>query len=320
MAAYNGESYLPAQLDSIRRQTRPPDELVICDDRSSDRTRNIIDAFAAAAPFPVRLHGNEANLGIARNFEQAIGLCSGDVVCLSDQDDLWYPNKLARIEKLFSIAPSAGLMFSDADLKDENLRPMGWTLHQSFGCAQPSNVLLDSGAEAVGVLLGKRFGIYGNTMAFRARFKHLVLPMPDKIRAPYLKGFHDVWIAVLIASVADVAILGEPLLAYRQHGGQHGGSPLPDPLRQRLERLFRAPDLPAEISRLLCTRMAAVNGRADGIAIANAWSWHLSVRAGLPRRRLSRVPRILRELITARYHRFSNGVPTAVKDLLVVRT
>ncbi|MGO9452555.1 MAG: glycosyltransferase [Candidatus Binataceae bacterium] len=320
MATYNGETHLPTQLDSLTRQNRLPDELVVSDDRSSDETRNILEAFAALAPFPVRLHVNEANLGIAKNFERAIGLCSGDVVCLCDQDDVWYPDKLERIEKLFSIVPSVGVMFSDADLVDETLRPIGRTLHECFGCLQRTDILLKGGSQAVEVLLPKRFAMFGNTLAFRTRFKHLALPMPEEIRAPFLKGFHDVWIAVLIASVADLAVLCEPLLAYRQHGGQSGGSPLRDPLGRRFKRLFRAPDFPAEISRILCTRMTTANGHADAIAIATAWSDHLSVRSGLPKRRLSRVPRILGELITARYHRFSGGIAGAIKDLLVVRT
>ena len=319
MATYNGEAYLPTQLDSLKRQSRPPNELVVSDDRSSDKTRDIVKAFAAAAPFPVRLHVNESRFGIAKNFERAIGLCSGDVVCLADQDDLWYAHKLERIDRVFTDTPSVGVMFSDADLVGENLTPMGRTLHQCFGCPRPTNVLLTGGAEAVRVLLHERFAMFGNTLAFRSRFRDLTLPMPDEVRASYLKGFHDVWIAVLIAGIADLAILCEPLLAYRQHSGQSGSSPLREPLRRRIERIFQAPRFPAEVSRLLCMRMKAANGHADAVAIASAWSHHLSVRSGLPRRRLSRVPLIGRELIAARYHRFSNGLAAAFKDLLTVR-
>ncbi|MCA1556539.1 MAG: glycosyltransferase, partial [Acidobacteria bacterium] len=80
LCTYNGARYLPAQLDSIAAQTLLPDELVICDDCSTDETRDVITSFAARAPFAVRLYVNEVNLGSTKNFEQAISLCTGDII------------------------------------------------------------------------------------------------------------------------------------------------------------------------------------------------------------------------------------------------
>ena len=90
LATYNGAVYLKEQLESIAAQTRTPDELVISDDQSTDDTLRVIEEFAATAGFPVRLSVNEANLGIAKNFEKAISLCRGDLIFLSDQDDVWH--------------------------------------------------------------------------------------------------------------------------------------------------------------------------------------------------------------------------------------
>src|SRR5213080_381833 len=94
LCTYNGAAYLGEQLDSIVAQSRPPDELVVCDDGSTDETVEVLETFLAEAPFPVRLQRNEANLGFVKNFEQAISLCTGDFVALSDQDDVWMPGKL----------------------------------------------------------------------------------------------------------------------------------------------------------------------------------------------------------------------------------
>lgn len=94
LCTYNGARYLREQLDSIALQTRQPDEMVVCDDRSSDGSVEIVEAFAADAPFPVRLCVNEEGLGATKNFERAMGLCEGDYIALSDQDDVWLPNKL----------------------------------------------------------------------------------------------------------------------------------------------------------------------------------------------------------------------------------
>lgn len=96
MCTYNGSAFLQEQLDSIAAQTRLPDELVICDDGSSDSTVDIVERFAHGVSFRVQLFRNPQNLGSTRNFEQAMRLCTGDLIALSDQDDVWMPEKLAR--------------------------------------------------------------------------------------------------------------------------------------------------------------------------------------------------------------------------------
>src|SRR5690606_8953402 len=77
MCTYNGEKYLAEQLESILRQDHPVDELVVCDDGSSDRTIAILNEFAQKAPFVVGIHVNEKNLGSTKNFEKALTLCQG---------------------------------------------------------------------------------------------------------------------------------------------------------------------------------------------------------------------------------------------------
>src|SRR5690349_17434303 len=114
LCTYNGGPFLAEQLASYVQQTRLPDELVVCDDCSSDNTMAILRDFAARAPFAVRLHQNAANLRSTRNFEQAIRLCTGDVIALSDQDDVWLPEKLERMERTLAADPEISLVFSDA--------------------------------------------------------------------------------------------------------------------------------------------------------------------------------------------------------------
>src|SRR5258708_37621369 len=97
MCTYNGARFLPEQLESIAAQTKLPDELVVCDDRSTDGSVEIIRSFAQRAPFEIRLDINANNLGSTKNFEKAIGLCQGEIIALADQDDVWCPQKLSRI-------------------------------------------------------------------------------------------------------------------------------------------------------------------------------------------------------------------------------
>src|ERR1043166_3411462 len=99
LCTYNGAAFLREQLESIAAQTRTPDELVISDDQSTDGTLRLIEEFAETAGFPVRVSVNESNLGTAKNFEKAISLCRGDVIMLSDQDDVWHSDRLESVER-----------------------------------------------------------------------------------------------------------------------------------------------------------------------------------------------------------------------------
>jgi glycosyltransferase involved in cell wall biosynthesis len=101
LAAYNGARYLQEQLDSLAAQRRLPDELVVVDDASSDGTVGILERFRATAPFEVKVHRNTANLGYSANFEVAISRCTGDIIFMSDQDDVWFPEKIEAVAGCF---------------------------------------------------------------------------------------------------------------------------------------------------------------------------------------------------------------------------
>src|SRR5215469_5846511 len=101
MCTFNGARFFRGRPASIHKQDRPPDELVICDDGSSDGSIEIVTEFAQDSDFPIRLVINDENLGSSKNFEKAVSLCQGDIVALADQDDVWYRQKLRRIEKTF---------------------------------------------------------------------------------------------------------------------------------------------------------------------------------------------------------------------------
>jgi len=95
MATYNGERYLREQIDSILGQTYPVHELIVQDDCSTDGTTAIVRQYAEKHPF-VRLYVNERNVGYNENFRRGVMHATGDLVALSDQDDIWFPQKLER--------------------------------------------------------------------------------------------------------------------------------------------------------------------------------------------------------------------------------
>ena len=101
LCTYNGEKYIKEQLESILNQTVAIDEIIICDDRSNDKTTAIIEQFQAEYPDKISLHKNHANLGSTKNFEKSISICTGDYIFLSDQDDIWKANKVEKIIQYF---------------------------------------------------------------------------------------------------------------------------------------------------------------------------------------------------------------------------
>lgn len=109
MGIYNGEKYIEEQLYSILHQTRQPDEVILCDDISQDNTVKIVRDFIKRNRLQDswRLFVNQENKGYPSNFYYAMSLCTGDIVFLSDQDDIWNKKKLERMEAVLQRYPSA---------------------------------------------------------------------------------------------------------------------------------------------------------------------------------------------------------------------
>lgn len=322
MCTYNGAEFLPAQLESILSQSRPPDEIVICDDRSTDETVTLLKQFKSASSVPTKIHTNEKNLGSVKNFEHAISLCSGDVIALSDQDDVWRHDKLQLIEDAFRQNPTAGLVFSDAEIVDENLKPLNRSMWNEVGFDAHKRKLVATG-RALEVLI-HGWTVTGATMAFRSGFTKLSLPIPNGIAM-----IHDGWIALTIAAVAGVRMIEEPLIKYRQHERQQIGAPArvqaaaePSGQMQALETALRRRNSSADLHQILTTLAERLSANAhlydtrSALSFVNDYSFHLNVRANLPKRRLNRVPGILRELLSLRYHEYANGFKSAAKDLV----
>lgn len=328
MCTYAGARFVGAQLESIAAQTRPPDELVVCDDCSPDETARLVEEFAARAGFPVRLHVNERNLGSTRNFERALSLCEGDLVALCDQDDVWLPGKLARLEEEFRRRPRAALVFSDAEVADEAGRPTGRGLWESVGVRAEELARLGAGKGLGDLLSGAT--VTGATAALRADLRQLALPIPEG-----LPLIHDAWIALLAACAGEVVAVDERLVLYRRHAAQQVG-----PLGRKsaagglgalasgeaASALGRANPYEETLAVARAVRDRLVERRGAGsetefetgraLAELEARIAHLEARRNLPRARLLRTWPVLRELATLRYRRYSNGVASAAKDLL----
>lgn len=219
LCTYNGERFLREQLDSIVSQTLLPDELVVCDDRSQDATLEILIAFSERSSFPVHIYQNEANLGSTKNFEKAISLCQGDIIALCDQDDVWKPQKLKRLAETLQTNPEAGYVFSNADIVDENLNPLGNHLWDSVRFTGDIREKYSSNDQFY--CLTKQHVVTGATMAFRSNIGKLATPFPTRGR-----WIHDGWIALIASAVGAWGLpIDETLIFYRQHPNQQIGAP-----------------------------------------------------------------------------------------------
>jgi glycosyltransferase involved in cell wall biosynthesis len=319
LVAYNRERYLTKQLQSIVAQSRLPDELIIGDDCSTDRTAEVISDFAAHAPFPVHWYVNERNQGYSRNLEHAIQLCSGDVIVFCDDDDVCLPEKLQVTEEEFLRSPATGLMVSDSALVDEQLSPLGMTL---WGAARFTTREADTLLENPISTLARHFIAPGHTIAFRASLKPYIIPFPQKLPP---RVFCDVWIALVLASLTNIACLSHPLVLHRLHGEQIAGvQNLSSPRERRVIRSGERRRI-AEFVPLVEEVIARVSALDDAsIAMRNAqslisWAEHLKMQSQLSLQRPSRLVQIAHALLSGRYHRYSRGFLTAARDLLILQ-
>jgi hypothetical protein len=317
LATYQGARFLGEQLESIATQASPPDELVVSDDGSTDGTVALVDEFAARAPFPVRRHVNDERLGAARNFAAAIARCEGDVIALADQDDVWLPQKLARLRAAFAGPGPVGLAFSDCDLIDERSRPLGTTAWSAIALrARERDALAHDDAFRVLLARQHRAGgtVTGATMAFRADVAGVALPLPDAVATTGKGLLHDGWIALVAAALAPIALVPEPLVRHRQHPGQEIGM---TGARRAAAAGVREPSRTwmRELRDRLATRAATEARAGRAVAELDGWLRHLDARATLPASHLRRLPAIARELLTGRYHAYSSGLRSAARDL-----
>lgn len=314
MCTYNGADYLQEQLISIMTQICLPDELVVCDDGSTDSTLQILKEFKKRAPFPVRIYYNKIRLGATKNFEKAISLCKGEIIALSDQDDVWLPHKLEKIENIFKNNHDVGYIFSDAMIVDEQIYPIGHTMWESVLFTTHQRKSFKNGFQ-LEVLL-KHNVVTGATMAFRAEIRNWILPISNQ-------WVHDEWIALLSSALGIKGdFIEESLIKYRQHFTQLiGGRKLKliEQFQKAIGTKSESYNAMAKRFEHMLNRLVLINKPTKKIKkLFEDKIKHLQARQWLHgHSRWKRPNRVFIELIGGHYHRFSNGWKSAIKDLLL---
>jgi GT2 family glycosyltransferase len=318
MATYNGAPHLLEQLESLAAQSRPPDELVVCDDGSSDDTFRILECFAERASFAVRAQHNATRLGITANFQKAVAGCSGDVIFFADQDDLWRRDKIETSLRVLDSAPGAGAMFSNGDVVDAAGNSLGYDLWRALGFTASEQQEVRAG-RSQDVFL-RHVVAAGTTMAFRSRYLPLLMPFPPLLSA------HDAWVAFLASATSEIAILDEPLIRYRLHGANQFGLRLRGlsaqlaQARVQIESqafAYAADFFGAAGERLRSEACADFTLRPAVLEAVDGKVAHARLRDALPSSFLARLPRVAGEALAGGYRRYSYGWKSVAQDLFL---
>lgn len=219
LATYNGEKYLAEQIKSIQGQTISNWTLLVRDDGSQDYTRIILEDCAANDERICIVHDEPGRLGTTGNFGvlmRTAAADTADLVLLSDQDDVWLPDKMVKqLQLLHDLEDRYGtgmplLTYSDMEVVDENLRQ----IHPSFMRYQRQR---HEPRNPIDVLLTQNF-VAGCTVAINRPLLEFAIPLPDEIQ------LHDWWLAVCAAACGRIGYIDEPLVQYRQHASNEVGA------------------------------------------------------------------------------------------------
>lgn len=201
MATYNGEKYLREQLDSIVKYLTPSDELIISDDGSTDKTLEIISEYSSKFTFIKLING--PRMGVVKNFENALLNSTKDIILISDQDDIWLPEKIDMMRSVFS--------------KNKNLFLVNHDMYISTDDDIKNNILKVSSFERRkrkhGVFYNWYYsGYFGCCMGLSRTFLEKILPFSKHV------NLYDQWIGMLGEHYKSVLFLEKKLIIHREHG------------------------------------------------------------------------------------------------------
>ncbi len=195
MATFNGEKYIKEQLDSILVQLNKNDEVIISDDGSTDNTVSIINSYNDSR---IKLINGTHN-GIKKNFENAINNCNGKYIFLSDQDDIWEPNKINKVLETFNKYHCSCVIHDCVVFNSDNNE----IIYNSFFSFRKSKK---------GIIKNIIKNSYiGCCMAINSNIKDKILPIPNDI---YM---HDQWIGLICEKNNGSIFINDKLIRYRRH-------------------------------------------------------------------------------------------------------
>lgn len=209
ICTYNGEKYIAEQLESILAQTRLPDEIVLTDDMSTDRTVEIARKILESGDIPFTIVANEEHQGLLKNFSGCLDRCSGDVIFSCDQDDVWMKNKIEVFLPYFE--NGCNFVYSNAVVVDAERK----LLEDDFWSCYNIDFSRLS-VEQFSELLLTKLCVAGCNMAFTKSLYDRIRPIPYHF-------LHDGWVAICAPWFGNIGFIDIPLIEYRRHGKNVSG-------------------------------------------------------------------------------------------------
>jgi glycosyltransferase involved in cell wall biosynthesis len=321
LGTFNGSAYVEEQLESILAQSVMPNEIIVTDDGSTDATLSIIDRVkerfvARARHLAITVITHPGPSGVAQNFERGLKAASGDIVFLSDQDDVWSPVKIERMLEVFEREPLLMLLHSNATLVDEGRTKLNQSLFQALRFSGRERAAERNG-EAFALLM-KRNLVTGATSAVRRELVACAIPFP-----PF--WLHDEWLAITasLQGAEAVNFIDEALIEYRQHRENQVGASrltfsggftkLVSRRGARNDRLLgRANSLHERVSKLASVEPKYQKYFRESLMKLQ----HEQFRSSLPEKRLARLGPVSKELRNGCYETFGGGLRDAVRDVV----
>jgi glycosyltransferase involved in cell wall biosynthesis len=214
---YNGARYIRTQLDSVLAQIHKVDKIIVCDDASSDNTKEILEEYKIKHPNLFFIHYNKQNIGHTKNIEKAIRACTGELILLSDQDDYWEPNKVDTVVKWFEQNPTMNGVFTNGSLMNSNgeldNKYSLWDVMSFPYKAIKSKTELNNSLKLY--INTVENAVTGATLAIRNNLPFLKQPFP------IIKNLvHDRWLAINLVETNSLGIIEDKLIRYRIHSAQ----------------------------------------------------------------------------------------------------
>ena len=299
MAVFEGERFVCQQLDSIFSQSLVPNEIIICDDSRNDKTYKAIKNIIEQHPEIIKYFKNETQLGVSKNFEKAVSLSSGDIIFLSDQDDVWMRDKIAELISSINASLDCGGAFCNSELVDKDLNGLGLT-HFDLRAFR--------GDPSIDFFL-KRVPAAGHNMAFKAELKDLLLPFPD------LNECHDTWIGLVIAATSGWTFTDETLTQFRQHDDNLSRSGRDSQLKAAMESIKN--DASAWNAALYDELIQRITGNVEPevLELLKDRRNHSAVRAKMNCNIFKRLPLVYGEIKNKRYFKYGRGWKNVIQDI-----
>jgi glycosyltransferase involved in cell wall biosynthesis len=301
ICTYNGEFYLAEQLTSIAKQIIPINEIILYDDQSTDNTLQIAQRMQAQG-LPIKIYQNPQRLGFIDNFSQAIQACTGDIIFLCDQDDIWKENKVSVTLNYFQNNPQTLLTFSDGELVDSIVQSLDCSLWQAL----PRYPKITP--EFIDLL--NNDWLTGAACAFRRELIQYALPLPKY-------WVHDAWLGIIASTFGNVIGIPEKLIYYRQH--------------QKNQIGLKPPTLKIRVEKLICLATTLHKDKLEKYHILLNYVPTDSLQRSYIMGKIhhlenrlnnKKVIGIFKELFKGGYHKYANGWISFFRDviLLIVQT